>query len=106
MIRILLAATALIPLSLASGCASGEAGGETVTKQPRKAVYQCGDVALTVENAGHSLTLTLPDGTVSTLPAAPSGQTARYGDQSQALVLDGREALWMAAGRAPTDCKR
>lgn len=92
--------------ALAAGCASGNAGGETATKQPRKAVYRCGGQSLTVENAGSSLTITTPDGAVSVLPASPSGQNARYGDQNQALVLDGREALWMAAGHAPADCKR
>ena len=38
------------------------------------------------------------------LPAAPATQRTRYGEQPYALVLEGREALFMKSGDVPLTC--
>lgn len=75
--------------------------------QPRQATYRCGDGGvLTVENARSSVTLTDPQGEVVTLPAAPASQQSRYGQSGYALVLEGRDALYMKGGKEPLNCRR
>jgi hypothetical protein len=40
------------------------------------------------------------------LPASPATQRSRYGEQPYALVLEGREALFMKNGQPPLTCTR
>lgn len=88
-----------------TGTVAGSEEGEAV--QPRMATYQCGEgAAVTVENLGESVRVAGPDGTTVELPAAPSDQRSRFGLASEAIVLDGREALYMAGGSEPLTCLR
>ena len=101
----------------AAGC-TGSGPQQTVgSAQPRVATYQCGeDGALRIVNTGASVLLSednvapAEDGepveTRFELVAAPPSQRSRYGAEGLALVLEGREALWMKAGKAPLTCRR
>lgn len=80
---------------------------ETGSIQPRSASYNCGDDgAITLENTRAAVRLTEADGTSYDLPASPPAQLSRYGEGLYALVLEGREALWMKSGKEPMTCKR
>lgn len=82
---------------------AAEAGGA----QPRLATYDCGEGnRITVENSGGSVRVSEPETADVVLPASPPAQRARYGVDGHALVLDGREALYMVAGRTPATCRR
>ena len=85
-------------------------GGASVAgpSQPRTARYSCADGdTLTIENRGSSIRVMGPDGTVEEeLPASPPNQTSRFGAEHDAVVIDGRDALIMKAGRRPLTCKR
>jgi hypothetical protein len=61
---------------------------------------------ITIENLGASVHITGADEQPIDLPAAPAAQTARYGEQPYALVLDGRDALFMKSGQEPLSCTR
>ncbi len=75
--------------------------------QPRHATYDCGeDGAISVENFSSSVRLVEAEGDSYELPASPPTQTSRYGEGGLALVVEGREALWMKAGREPVTCNR
>jgi len=75
--------------------------------QPRQATYRCDDGGvLTVENLKSSVTLTDAQGDIVTLPAAPAAQQSRYGQEGYALVLEGRDALYMKGGKEPLNCRR
>jgi membrane-bound inhibitor of C-type lysozyme len=75
--------------------------------QPRTASYSCTDGAtMTVENFGSSVHVVSPDGESLDLPASPETQRNRYGEASDAIVLEGREALVMFRGHEPLTCMR
>jgi hypothetical protein len=109
----------------AAGCTSG--GGsqsEIASNQPRVAAYRCGeDGEIRIVNTGAAVLVTermatpaedaeAPDEAGEPaearyeLVAAPPNQRSRYGAEGLALVLEGREALWMKAGAAPLTCVR
>lgn len=80
---------------------------ETAMIQPRNATYDCGeDGSITVENGRTAVRLVEAQGDSYDLPASPPTQTSRYGEGGYALVLEGREALWMKARHEPMTCRR
>lgn len=80
---------------------------ETVMIQPRTATYDCGEAGqITVENGRTAVRLVETQGDSYELPASPPTQTSRYGEGGYALVLEGREALWMKARHEPMTCRR
>lgn len=77
------------------------------TAQPRLATYKCGsDGAITVENRGDSVHVVGTDGEAIDLPAAPAAQRSRYGAGADAIVIEGREALFMHGRHPPLTCTR
>ncbi|MDN2565707.1 hypothetical protein N1F89_05690 [Aquibium sp. A9E412] len=103
------AATALLAALLAAGCTAtgNDAAPQTADPQPREATYRCeeeGDLAIVNRRA--AVDVVSPRGVEVTLPAAPAGQHSRYGAPPYALVLEGRDALWMATGKTPISCRR
>lgn len=103
---------ALAPLA---GCMSTETPGAPAGgAQPRLATYSCSeDGTLRIEAAGGMVRVTLiepgdPEDAPEPveLPAAPPGQSTRFGKEGYALVVEGREALYMKAGRVPMTCTR
>ncbi|SFT39398.1 hypothetical protein [Mesorhizobium sp. YR577] len=111
----LIAAFAMIPLLLVASCVSeGHAGGDAAkaagtetTSQPSHATYSCGPRGtLTVDNFRTSVKLVDPEGESVDLPASPATQQSRYGETPYALVLDGKEALYMKSGKEPVTCNR
>jgi hypothetical protein len=118
----LVSLAALAPLAaLMSACVSAETPGTSSAAQPRLATYACGgEGTLRVEAASGMVRVTLteprdpeadpkeiaqPPEPVE-LPAAPPGQSTRFGKDGYALVVEGREALYMKAGRVPMTCTR
>jgi hypothetical protein len=106
----------------AAGCTSGGSSQQPQVPptQPRIATYQCGgEGEIRIVNTGASVLLSEnifdtgapldagePQEARYELVAAPPNQRSRYGAEGLALVLEGREALWMKAGRAPLTCTR
>lgn len=104
---------------LAAGCTGG---GQQQQKpvpgaQPRIATYQCGEGgSIRIVNTGAAILLSEDTGALAEtgepetsqfeLVAAPPNQRSRYGAEGLALVIEGREALWMKAGKAPLTCTR
>ncbi|WP_353644090.1 hypothetical protein [Mesorhizobium sp. WSM2239] len=79
----------------------------TSEAQPRMASYTCaGGALVTVENFGSSVRVVGPEGESLDLPASPATQRNRYGLASDAIVLEGREALFMRGGHEPLTCMR
>jgi len=77
------------------------------SSQPRVATYNCSDGGMiTIENLGASVHITGADEEPIDLPAAPAAQTTRYGEQPYAIVLEGRDALFMKSGQEPLSCTR
>lgn len=75
--------------------------------QPAIATYSCADGGMiTVENLGSSVRILNGADEPIELPASPASQRSRYGEQPYALVLDGREALFMKSGDEPLTCTR
>lgn len=111
------AAVALLPLVVLGACASTPAprhaasvapapAGDSIP-QPAIANYACTDGAtMTIRNVGTSIRLLGPNGVEEELPASPANQRSRYGEAHDAIVIDGREALVMRAGRTPLTCTR
>jgi membrane-bound inhibitor of C-type lysozyme len=104
-------ACALAVASCQSGGAKTEAtaaSAESISEaQPRMASYTCaGGASVTVENFGSSVRVVGPEGESLDLPASPSTQRNRYGEASDAIVLEGREALFMRRGHEPLACMR
>ena len=102
---------------VAAGCTGGGSGQQISSSQPRVATYRCGEGGdIRVINTGSSVTVNAASGISEEtgepeiaryeLVAAPPNQRSRYGAEGLALVLEGREALWMRAGQAPLDCRR
>ena len=75
--------------------------------QPQHATYQCEDGStLAVENLRTMVRVAGADDETIELPASPADQESRYGEALHALVLDGREALYMKNGSEPLSCQR
>lgn len=93
-------------LVMTNGCTrSGEL--EPVEIQPRVAAYRCGaHGSLTIENFQTSVNVISSRGLAVELPASSPGSTSRYGEAPYALLLEGREALWMETGKEPITCRR
>lgn len=113
MLRIFTSCTTIAGAALLlAGCVSSTLQSQTSnieagSIQPRSASYNCGDNgAITLENTRTMVRLTEADGNSYDLPAAPPAQLSRYGEGLYALVLEGREALWMKSGKEPMTCKR
>jgi membrane-bound inhibitor of C-type lysozyme len=107
---------ALLLLAMAAACTTGAGqkaaspvavGPVETSSQPRVATYNCADGGMiTIENLGASVHITGADEQPIDLPAAPAAQTTRYGEQPYALVLEGRDALFMKSGQPPLSCTR
>jgi len=70
-------------------------------------IYDCAeDGRIQVEFAGSGVRITESDGTIVELPAAPPGQMTRFGEGASAIVIEGREALYMRGRREPWTCIR
>jgi len=101
----------LLPLlAAAAGCvANGDAPVSTGRAEVRMVEmrFDCGE-GETLRLTGDGAALVAADSheTVVRLEAAPPGQSARYGADGHALVLNDGEALWMKAGEAPMTCRR
>lgn len=111
----------LAPATVLAGCTSAPpaaTGRSSTPAPPRIATYDCGeDGQIRIEYLGGMVRLHEP-GEVDAdagepaaaapieLAAAPPGQQSRFGSNGYALVLEGREALWMKAGKAPLTCMR
>lgn len=79
---------------------------ETST-QPATATYACADGGMmTIENFGTSVRVTGASDQPLELPASPASQRTRYGEQPYALVIEGRDALFMKSGEEPLTCTR
>jgi membrane-bound inhibitor of C-type lysozyme len=108
---LLAVACALVVASCQSGGAKTEATAalaeSTNEAQPRMASYTCaGGALVTVENFGSSVHVVGPEGESLDLPASPATQRNRYGEGSDAIVIEGREALLMQRGHEPLTCMR
>lgn len=69
--------------------------------------YRCEEeMEMTLERRGSLLSVHSPRGIDLDLPPAPPGQTERFGEALYAVVLDGRDALWMVSGKEPITCTR
>ncbi len=107
----------------AGGCTGSGSQQEIPGSQPRVATYRCTEAGeLRIINTGASVMVSektppaveegepvaeaVPTETRYELVAAPPNQRSRYGAEGLALVLEGREALWMKAGAAPRTCNR
>lgn len=83
------------------------ASSDQTSSQPATATYNCADGSLiTIQNLGTSVRIQGVGDDVVELPAAPPTQRSRYGEQPYALVLDGRDALYMKSGSEPLNCTR
>lgn len=107
----------LVCLAILGGCVTEQgsaedpldAGGET---QPALATYSCGDNGdITIQNRGDTVIVAAaasgegPSEPVE-LPAAPVDQRSRYASSIYALLLEGREAMWIAGRATPMTCTR
>jgi hypothetical protein len=80
---------------------------DQTSAQPAMATYNCADGSMiTIQNLGSSVRIQGVGDDVVDLPAAPATQRSRYGEQPYALVLDGRDALYMKSGDEPLNCTR
>lgn len=80
---------------------------EETTTQPATATYSCADGGMiTVENLGSSVRILGAGDEPIELPASPASQRTRYGEQPYAIVLEGRDALFMKNGEEPLTCTR
>ena len=93
--------------SLAPAISAGGAVTDVTAPQPRTATYSCADGGrIIIENLGTSVRVRGSDGTSEDLLASPANQNSRYEQAHDAIVIDGREALFMKAGSTPVTCKR
>lgn len=105
----ILATVCLLAVAACQSSAKTQASAGSVESeaQPRMASYSCTDGAtMTVENFGSFVHVVSPDGENLDLPASPETQRNRYGLASDAIVLEGREALLMRGGHEPLTCMR
>lgn len=106
---LLLGTALLLSACVADGQPSrtGAVAPSVSSAQPRHARYDCGgNGTITVEAGAGSVRLTEADGETYDLPASPPNQATRFGEGGYALVAEGREALWMKAGKEPMTCRR
>jgi hypothetical protein len=84
-----------------------EGSSDETTSQLGTATYSCADGGMiTIENLGASVRILGAGEEAIELPASPASQRSRYGEQPYALVLEGREALFMKSGEEPLTCIR
>ena len=96
---------ACVPQQPESAAITGSVPDEA--QQPQHATYQCEDGSiLAVENLRTLVRVASADGETIELPASPANQESRFGEALHALVLDGREALYMKNGSEPLTCQR
>lgn len=90
------------------GCQSSTSALESDNfKLPAQSRYACGaGKEILIANNGSSISLTRPDGSVVDLPAADPSLRSRFGAGNEAIVFDGRTALYMDTGKPPLDCRR
>jgi hypothetical protein len=99
-----LAACTTASTNRAASVASDE---DQSASQPATATYSCADGGMmTIQNLGTSVRVQGLGDDVLELPASPATQRSRYGEQPYALVLEGREALFMKNGQPPLTCTR
>ena len=72
---------------------------------PRTATNRCPQGPLVVAINGQTAQVTGPGDIDVTLQAAPPGQQIRFTDRLNALVVEGREAMFMANRKAPLTCQ-
>jgi hypothetical protein len=111
----------LAPVTALAGCTSAPpaaASRSSTPAPPRVATYDCGEGGqIRIEHLGGMVRIHEPvaveadSGELAAaspieLAAAPPGQQSRYGSNGYALVVEGREALWMKAGKTPLTCMR
>jgi membrane-bound inhibitor of C-type lysozyme len=97
----------LVPIAISACQSSGSSIDPENVAQPRSAKFRCsGGQSITIENIGNKVKVTTPEGGTVELPSFPAGSRSRYSAEQTALVLNGRDALFMITGRAPLDCKR
>ena len=108
--RAIAAFNLLAAASLAAGCASDQQVASPVDPgptQPATAAYDCGeDGTLTVQTSGTGVRIVDAEGAELFLPAAPPNQSNRFGEGANAIVIEGREALYMHGNRPPITCTR
>lgn len=102
--------------AMAAACTTGQGARTTnvtvsntdeSSSQPAVATYNCADGGMmTIENLGSSVRILNGADEPIELPASPASQRSRYGEQPYALVLEGREALFMKSGNEPLTCTR
>lgn len=102
----------LLGVAVVSACVAPEQNGPHTTgsvtaPQPKMATYSCGeDGNIAVESLGTSVRVTGTDGVATDLPASPPTQTARFGGENQAIVVENGEALYMVMGKPTLTCRR
>jgi len=106
-------AAALVALAFAAGCveepkrAPAPAAANVVAAPSVAGIYDCAaDGRIQVELTGGGVRVTEADGSIVELPASPPGQLTRFGEGVSAIVIEGREALYMRARREPWTCVR
>lgn len=110
--RLALHACFLAVLAMVAGCVSEAEQPRpelaVAEAQPRQARYDCGeDGVISLENNRTSVRLVEEaSAEVYDLPASPPTQNSRYGEGGYALVVEGREALWMKGNNTPMTCRR
>ncbi|WP_244467859.1 hypothetical protein [Nitratireductor soli] len=93
---------------MAGGCtnassSAGQAGNAAAFSGP--VTYRCeDDMQMVVERKGPLVSVHSPRGLDLDLPAAPPGQSARFGEALYAVVLEEKDALWMVNGKSPISC--
>jgi membrane-bound inhibitor of C-type lysozyme len=96
-----------LPLAFAGCQSSGSSIDPDNVAQPRSAKFRCDSgQSIAVENLGSKVNVTTPEGATVELPSLPAGSRSRYSEGQTALVLNGRDALFMITGRPPLECKR
>lgn len=99
-------ASLILAFAMIAGCTTSDFS-DPREPQPRVAAYNCGaEGSLTVENFQTSVHVISSRGMDVELPASPPGSRSRYGEAPYALLLNGREALWLETGKSPLSCRR
>lgn len=105
----------MVALALVSACvderrpapAPAAAAAGVVAAPSVAGTYDCGeDGRIQVEFFGDRVRVAEADGSTVELPASPPGQRNRFGEDLSAIVIEGREALYMRARREPWTCLR
>lgn len=98
----------LAGLVINAGCQSSTSVLEAENfKLPAQSRYACSEgKEILIANNGASISLTRPDGSIVDLPAADPSLRSRFGAGNEAIVFDGRTALYMDTGKPPLDCRR